>query len=105
MPATYLPPRAAARFFSFSRALLLLAASSLVSPTAFAQVASGPSPAAAAANADRLAWMMHGLLTAVVGLAVLTGLVLLIAFTTRRRPDARPLAPTPAAPRPEAVTA
>jgi hypothetical protein len=95
MSATYLPPAAAPRFASFTRALLLVAAGWLASLSAAAQAAGGPSPAAAA-NADMVSWMARGLLSAVVMITVLTCLVLLIVFTTGRRPDARPLAPSPA---------
>ena len=90
MQATYLPPAAAPK-----KAFVLLLASGLTSHLAVAQ-ATAPSPAAAAANADMLSWMTHGLLAAVVGLTVLTCLVLLIAFTTSRRVDSRPLAPAAA---------
>jgi hypothetical protein len=96
MSATYLLPAAAPCFASFTRALLLVAAGWLASLSAAAQAAGGPSPAAAAANADMVSWMARGLLSAVVVLTVLTCLVLLLVFTTGRRPDARPLAPSPA---------
>lgn len=99
MQADYLPPVAAPKLTFSARVLALLLASGLTSHLAAAQ-ATAPSPAAAAANADMLAWMTHGLLAAVIGLTVLTCLVLLIAFTTSRRVDSRPLAPAqaPAAP-------
>jgi len=107
MPTSYSPPVAAPCFSSFTRVLLLVATSWLASLPAVAQVAGAPSPAAAAANADMLSWMARGLLAAVVGATVLTCLVLLIVFTTGRRRDARPLAPTPvpAAPPQQAVAA
>lgn len=103
MQAKYLPPVAAPFVASFTRALLLVAASCLASPAAFAQ-ASGP---ASAANADMLSWMARGLLAAVVVVTVLTSIVLLVVFTTARRPDSRPLAPAPPVPAgsPEAVAA
>lgn len=106
MQAPYSPPVAAPRFALPAKAFVLLVASELTSHLAAAQ-ATAPSPAAAAANADMLSWMAHGLLAAVLGLTVLTCLVLLIAFTTSRRVDARPLAPAqaPAAPRPSVATA
>jgi hypothetical protein len=96
MQATYLPPVAAPKFTFSAKVFVLLLASGLTSHLVAAQ-ATAPSPAA---NADMLSWMTHGLLAAVVGLTLLTCLVLLIAFTTSRRVDARPLAPaqTPAAP-------
>jgi len=99
MQAGYLPPVAAPKQAISAQAFLLILASGFASHPATAQ-ASAPSPAAAAANADMLSWMTHGLLAAVVVLTVLTCLVLLIAVTTSRRVDARPLAPaqTPAAP-------
>ena len=99
MQATYLPSVAAPKSPFPARIFVLLLASGFTSHLAAAQV-TAPSPAVAAANADMLSWMTHGLLTAVVGLAVLTCLVLLIAFTTSRRVDSRPLAPaqTPTAP-------
>jgi hypothetical protein len=105
MQAGYLPPVTAPQRAFSAKAFLLILASSFTSHLATAQ-ASEPSPAAAAANADMLSWMTHGLLAAVVGLTVLTCLVLFIAFTTARRPDSRPLAPaqTPAAP-PQSGTA
>jgi hypothetical protein len=80
MQATYLPPVAAPKFTFSAKVFVLLLASGLTSHLVAAQ-ATAPSPAAAAANADMLSWM-------------------LIAFTTSRRVDARPLAPaqTPAAP-------
>jgi hypothetical protein len=90
MPAPFSSP--AARKFSSLTALGLVLSSWLAGGPAVAQT---PSPAAAAANADMLSWMARGLLTAVVGLTVLTCLVLLIAFTTSRGGDARPLAPLP----------
>jgi hypothetical protein len=98
MQATYLPPVAAPKFALSAKVFVLLLASGLISHVAAAQ-ATTPSPAAAAANADMLSWMAHGLLAAVIGLTVLTCFVLLIAFTTSRRADSRPLAPaqTPAA--------
>lgn len=92
MLAKYLPPVAASARLSFTRILLLVVASSLASP-AFAQATDGPSPAAAAANADMVSWMARGLLSAVVLVAVLTSIVLVVVFTTSRRPDSRPLAP------------
>ena len=106
MLTSYSPPVAAPRFSSFTRVLLLVATSWLASLPAVAQVAGAPSPAAAA-NADMLSWMARGLLAAVVGATVLTCLVLLIVFTTGRRRNARPLAPTPvpAAPPQQAVAA
>jgi hypothetical protein len=97
MHTAYLPPVAAPKFSFSAKVFLLLLASGLTTQLAAAQAAA-PSPAAAAANADMLSWMAHGLLAAVIGLTVLTCLVLLIAFTTSRRPDARPLAPAQAAP-------
>jgi hypothetical protein len=99
MQATYLPPVAAPKLAFSAKIFVLLLASGLTSNLAAAQ-ATTPSPAAAAANADMLSWMTHGLLAAVVGLTGLTCLVLLIAFTTSRRVDSRPLAPAqaPAAP-------
>lgn len=99
MQATCLPPVSAPKFTFSVKAFVLLLASGLASHLAAAQ-ATAPSPAAAAANADMLSWMTHGLLAAVIGLTVLTCLVLLIAFTTSRRVDSRPLAPaqTPAVP-------
>ena len=90
-------PAARANFPLAAQGFMLLLVGSLTPYLATAQ-ATTPSPAAAAANADMLSWMAHGLLTAVVGLTVLTCLVLLIAFTTSRRVDSRPLAPAPAAP-------
>ena len=99
MQATCLPPVAAPKLTFSTKAFTLLLASGLTCHLAAAQ-ATAPSPAAAAANADMLSWLTHGLLAAVVGLTVLTCLVLLIAFTTSRRVDSRPLAPaqTPATP-------
>ena len=99
MQTSFLPPVAAPKFTFSTTAFMLLIASGLTSHLAAAQ-ATAPSPAAAAANADMLSWMTHGLLAAVVGLTGLTCLVLLIAFTTSRRVDSRPLAPaqTPATP-------
>ena len=106
MSTSPLLPAARAKFPLAAHVFLLLLVGSLTPYLATAQ-ATTPSPAAAAANADMLSWMAHGLLTAVVGLTVLTCLVLLIAFTTSRRVDSRPLAPAqaPAAPAAAAATA
>jgi hypothetical protein len=106
MYTAYLPPVAAPRFPLSAKAFSLTLAAWLTTQLATAQTAT-PSPAAAAANADMLSWMAHGLLAAVVGITVLTCLVLLIAFTTSRRTDSRPLAPAqaPAAPSAAAVAA
>jgi|GEM_PF-6671626 len=98
MLAKYLPPVAAPARPFFSSLLLALATSCLASPAALAQATGGPSPAAAAANADMVVWMTRGLLAAVVVVSVLTGIVLVVVFTTARRPDARPLAPAPQVP-------
>ena len=105
--STARPLLAARTKFPFAaQAFLFLLVGSLA-PCLAATQATAPSPAAAAANADMLSWMAHGLLTAVVGLTVLTCLVLLIAFTTSRRVDSRPLAPAqaPATPAMSAATA
>lgn len=105
MQASYLAPVAAPKSDFPNRFFMLLLASGLTSHLAAAQ-ATAPSPAAAA-NADMLSWMAHGLLAAVLGLTILTCLVLLIAFTTSRRVDARPLAPAqaPAVLRPSVAAA
>lgn len=94
MPTTHLLPVARPRLSVAGKAFMLLLASCLTARLATAQATT----AAAAANADMLSWMAHGLLAAVAGLTVLTCLVLLIAFTTDRRTDARPLAPAAAEP-------
>jgi hypothetical protein len=93
MCTAYLPPVAAPRFSFLAKVFSFALVGGLPAHLATAQN-SAPSPAAAAANADMLSWMAHGLLAAVIGLTVLTCLVLLIAFTTSRRTDSRPLAPS-----------
>lgn len=103
MHPTYLSPVGRAKFRLAAKSFLLVLAGTLPPKLTAAQATTS----AAAANADMLSWMAHGLLTAVVGLTVLTCLVLLIAFTTSRRVDARPLAPAhgPGAPAGSAATA
>lgn len=94
MLTTPLLPEARPRWSIANKAFGLLLASCFTARLATAQATT---PAAAAANADMLSWMAHGLLAAVAGLTVLTCLVLLIAFTGRRA-NARPLAPAAAEP-------